>query len=245
MAHRFLSKKMILAAIALTLVLGGVAAYLFPRLKIIIPIRMKYSRDASPRMYLVPQQRRMAAPVDPDGGFEYASGHLRFRVPQKAIRVFDSEYAQAFLFEESKSVIVSGQREGEGVLSALLGGRPEQAEAMRQFWGQENLLSEYAVVKFCLHATPDKGSIFSPTAELMRLPSMLLLKAVYSPLGDVIYQFETERFRGFQFGNPQTSPDVFVYLFDVSDHLFRIKLTSLDQQEIDLLLASITITQRG
>ena len=240
-ASRFLTKKIILPAIALAFVLGGSAAYLFPRLKIVIPIRMKYSRDASPRMYLVPQERVFAAPVDLDGGYEYASGNLRFTVPLKAIKTFDSEYARAFVFEESKTVIVSKQKEGEGVLNALLAGQPEQAEAMRRFWGHENLQSEYAAVKFCLHATPDKGGIFTSRTELVRLPSLLLLKAVYSPLGDIIYQFETDRFRGFQFGDPRTAQEVFVYLFDMSDHLYRIKLSSLGQEEIDLLLASIAI----
>ncbi len=245
MASRFLTKKTVLPAIAVLFVIAGLGAYLFPKLKIIIPMRMKYSRDASPRMYLVPQKRAVAEPADREGGYEYASGNLRFRVPSKALRTFRSDYARAFVFESSKTVIVSSQKEGEGVLDALLGAHPGQAEAMRRFWGHENLQSEYAVVNFCLHATPDKGSLFTSRTELMRLPSMLLLKAVYSPLGDVIYQFETKRFRGFQFGDPQTTREVFVYLFDLSDHLFRIKLSSLGQQEIDLLLASITIAPQG
>jgi hypothetical protein len=245
MVPRFFDKRMVLPAIALVFLFGGSAAYLYPKLKIIIPIRMKYTRNGSPRMYLVPQKRRIVHPADFDGGFAYTSGQLHFQTREEAVKTFDSEFARAFLFENSKSLIVSIQKQGEGVLNALLGGPPEQAEAMRRFWGQENLQSEYAAVNFCLHATPDKGSIFSSTAELMRLPSMLLLKAAYSPLGDVIYQFDTERFSGFQFGNPQTSQFVFVYLFDGSGRLFRIKLSSMDQEEIDLLLASITIGPRG
>lgn len=245
MTHRFLKKKFIVPAVAVLLVLGGSTAYLFPRLTIIIPLRLKYSRNASPRMYVVPQQRSVAQPGDRDLGVEYASGQMRFRSPLKALQVFDSEYARAFVFEGSKSMIVSGQKDGDGVLGALLGGDPQQAEAMRRFWGEENLRSEYAVVKFCLHATPDQGSLFSSREELMRLPSMLILKAVYSPLGDVIYQYETEQFRGFQFGSPETSPAVFVYLFDGSDRLFRIKLSALDQEEIDRLLASIAFAPQG
>ncbi len=245
MTNRLFQKKFILPAIAAVFIIGGTTAYLFPKLKIILPLRMKYTRSASPRMYLVPQERTVADPVDKDGGFEYVSGHLRFRVPMQALEVFRSEYARAFVFEGSKSVIVAGQKDGEGVLSALLGDDPDQAEAMRQLWGPENLASEYAAVKGCLHATPDKGSLLASRTELMRLPSMLLLKAVYNPLGDVIYQYETKRYRGFQFGNPQSSEAVFVYLFGPSDRLFRIKLSSLDQKEIDSLLASITITPRS
>lgn len=244
MTSRFINKRIILPALALMVVLGGSAAYLYPRLKIIIPIRLKYSRDASPRMYLVPQKRPIAQPAGRGDGFEYTSGQLRFRTPDDALKTFDSDFARAFVFAGGKSVVVSGQKDGEGVLNALLGGRPEQAEAMRRFWGPENLQTEYAAVNFCLHATPDQGSIFSSRKELMRLPSMLLLKAVYSPLGDVIYQFETDRFRGFQFGDPQSSQAVYVYLFNETDRLFRIKLSSLDQVEIDRLLASITFAPR-
>lgn len=239
MRHRLFSKKVFAPVIAGVLVLGGSAAYLFPRLKVIVPLRLKYSRNASPRMYLVPQQRKVAEPADANRGFVYASGLLRFAVPLKAVRVFDSEYARAFVFENGKSVIVSGQKEGDGVLSALLGDDPQQAEAMRQFWGPENLQSEYAAIRFCLNATPDAGGIFGNGEELRRLPSKLLLKAVYSPLGDVIYQYETERFRGFQFGSPRNSRTVFIYLFDTFDRLYRMRLSAINQDEIDLLLASI------
>jgi len=245
MAHRFLERKVLLPTIAAVFVLGGLTVYLFPTLKVIVPLRLKYTRNKSPRMYLVPKDRVVTDGVDSDSGYEYTSGNLRFRVPLQAIRTFDSEYAKAFVFADGKSVIVAGQKDGDGVLSALLGDDPEQAEAMRRFWGEENLRSEYAAVKTCLHATPDKGGIFSSRTELMRLPSMLLLKAAYSPLGDVIYQYETKRFRGFQFGNPQQGRAVFVYLFDMSDRLYRIKLSALDQKEIDLLLASVVITPRG
>ena len=241
MTKRLLTKKIILPTVAAVFVVGGLTAYLLPKLKIIVPLRLKYSQDASPRMYLVPQKRNIDASVSADDGYPYESGNLRFRLQWKAIRSFESEYAQAFVFEGEKTVIVSGQKKGEGILPALLGDLPEQAEAMRQFWGEENLQSEYAVFRYCLNATPDKGGVFTDRAELLRLPSLLLLKAVYSPLGDVIYQFETRQFRGFQFGNPGTAQEIFVYLYDSSDQLFRFKLSALDQQEIDRLLASITI----
>ena len=244
MAFRFSKKKIILSTIALILVIGGSAAYLFPKLRIIIPIRMKYSRNASPRMYLVPQQRNIANPTASRSGHDYTSGVMSFTFPAEATRILESEYARAFVFDGGKSVIVSRQREGEGVLQALLGDRPEQAETMRKFWGQENMKSEYAVVNFCLHATPDSGGIFSSQTELMRLPSMLLLKTAYSPLGDVIYQFEAEQFRGFQFGHPGRVQEIYVYLFDSSDQLFRIKLSKLNQSEIDQLLVSITFAPR-
>lgn len=241
MAHPYLSRKIVAWTVALILVFGVSAVVLIPRLKIIIPLRFKYSRDESPRMYQVPRKRTVAATVDPAGGHTYRSGKLRFKTPSKAVRTLDSEFAQAFVFTGSKVVIVSTQKEGEGVLDALLGEHPDQADAMRRFWGSEILQSEYALVKGCLYATPDMGGIFTSKAELLRLPSMLLLKAVYSPLGNVVYQFETEKFRGFQFGDPQTSREIFVYLFDRSDQLFRIKLAMLDQVEIDSLLASISI----
>ena len=242
MAHRFLSKKTVGWTVAAIVVFGLSAAYVFPRLKIIIPLRYKYSRDAAPHMYRVPRIRTVSAAVETAGGFEYGSGKLLFRVPTEAIRTLDTEFARAFVFAGSKVVIVSNQKKGEGVLDALLGDHPDQAEAMHRFWGSENLQSEYALVKGCLYATPDKGGIFTSKTELLRLPSMLLLKAVYSPLGSVVYQFETEHVRGFQFGDPRNSPEVFVYLFDRSDRLFRIKLAMLDQVEIDSLLASISIT---
>jgi hypothetical protein len=55
----------------------------------------------------------------------------------------------------------------------------------------------------------------------------------------VIYRFSLGETKGFQFGNPATASDVYVYLFNPSDRMFRMKFTSLTQGEIDFFLTSI------
>ena len=102
MAHRILSKKTVGWTVAAIVVFGLSAAYVFPRLKIIIPLRYKYSRDAAPHMYRVPRIRTVSAAVETAGGFEYGSGKLLFRVPTEAIRTLDTEFARAFVFAGSK-----------------------------------------------------------------------------------------------------------------------------------------------
>jgi hypothetical protein len=72
---------------------------------------------------------------------------------------------------------------------------------------------------------------------------MLILKKAFSGLGDVIYRFSLVESKGFQFGNPATASDVYVYLFDPSDRMFRMKFTSMTQGEIDFFLTSIEFSE--
>jgi hypothetical protein len=110
---------------------------------------------------------------------------------------------------------------------------------MKRLLGEENISSEYALLDLCLTTTPEPVGLTTLTRELERTTLMLILKKAFSGLGDVIYRFSLGESKGFQFGDPVTAGDVYVYLFSPSDRMFRMKFISMTQREIDFFLTSI------
>ena len=143
------------------------------------------------------------------------------------------------MFGNRKSFVVSPQLETERIVKKLLAGGTAETRNMKRLLGEENIASEYAALDLCLTTTPEPVRLSSSIQELSRTTLMLILKKAFSGLGDVIYRFSLEETKGFQFGNPVTASDVYVYLFSPSDRMFRMKFTSMSQGEIDFFLTSI------
>lgn len=234
-----LNSKKILATALVVLVLASAVLYLLPKLKLIIPIKVKYSRAGAPGVYLVPVERKVAGIQENNTGRSHDGAWFRFAAPWAAEKHHLSEYAEAFVFSQERVMVVSPQKEQERIVAKLLGGEPEEASAMKRLLGEENVGSEYAAVNYCLNTTPDRAGMLTPMHELSRLPPMLILKSVFSGLGDVIYRFSLRDAKGFQFGNPATAPDVYVYLFDPSDRMYRMKFSAFSQEAIDYVLSTI------
>jgi len=233
-------KKMILISIPIVLILLGAGAYLLPKLSLIIPIKVNYSRIGAPRIYLLPVDRLLRVAEDKQvGGVRHAGAWFSFTTPFGIEKHFESEQAQAYLFGNRKSLVVSPQMETERMVKKLLAGGTAENRKMKRLLGEENIASEYAVLDLCLATTPEPVGLSSSILELSRTTLMLILKKAFSGLGDVIYRFSLGNSKGFQFGNPVTASDVYVYLFSPSDRMFRMKFTSMTQGEIDLFLASI------
>jgi hypothetical protein len=233
-----LVKKLILITTAVVIVAATVVLY--PRLSLIFSIKYDFSRSNMPGVYLVPVRRSVQMPA------AYAAEDNKivakwftFEAPGLLVKKFDSEFAQAFEFDHGQRVLFSRQSEKNSIVKALLGKNPEEAAQMRLLLGEDNLQSEYAVINFCLHTTPEQAGFFSPKVELTRIQTMLILKSVFSQMGDVIYKFNLSRSRGFQFGDPAMTDQVYVYLFDDSDQMFRMQFMAVTQAEIDSLLTSI------
>ncbi|MGD8675671.1 MAG: hypothetical protein PVG81_07655 [Desulfobacterales bacterium] len=233
-------KKIIFISIAVLLILATAGAYLLPKLTLIIPIKVDYSRVGAPRVYLLPVDRLIRVPEDERvGGVRHVGAWFSFATPFDIEKNYDSEHAQAFLFGNRKSLVVSPQLETERIVKKLLAGESAEARKMKRLLGEENIASEYAALDLCLTTTPEPVRLSSSIQELLRTTLMLILKKAFSGLGDVIYRFSLGETKGFQFGNPATASDVYVYLFNPSDRMFRMKFTSLTQGEIDFFLTSI------
>ena len=235
-----LPRKTIIVSIALLLTLLTAGAYLLPKLTLIIPIKVDYSRVGAPRIYLVPVDRIIRVSEDERvGGVRHAGTWFSFTTPFNIERGYDSEHAQAFLFGNRKSFVVSPQPETERIVKKLLAGGTAESRKMRRLLGEENIASEFSALNLCLTTTPEPVGLSSSIRELSRTTLLLILKKAFSGLGDVIYRFSLGESKGFQFGNPVTAADVYVYLFSPSDRMFRMKFTSMTQGEIDFFLTSI------
>jgi hypothetical protein len=237
-------KKIIFIPIAVLLILSTAGAYLLPKLNLIIPIKVDYSRVGAPRVYLLPVDRVIRVSEENwVGGVRHAGAWFSFTVPFDIEKNYDSEHAQAFLFGNRKSFVVSPQLETERIVKKLLAGGADESRKMKNLLGEENIASEYAALDLCLTTTPTPVGLSSSIQELSRISVMLILKKAFSGLGDVIYRFSLVESKGFQFGNPATASDVYVYLFDPSDRMFRMKFTSMTQGEIDFFLTSIEFSE--
>lgn len=233
-------KKIIFISIAVLLTLLTAGACLLPKITLIIPIKVDYSRVGAPRVYLLPVDRPIRVSEDKRvGGVRHTGAWFSFAAPFDIEKNYDSEHAQAFLFGNRKSFIVSPQLETERIVKKLLAGGAAEARKMKRLLGEENIASEYAALDLCLTTTPEPVGLSSSIRELSRTTLMLILKKAFSGLGDVIYRFSLGETKGFQFGNPVTASDVYVYLFSPSDRMFRMKFTSMTQGEIDFFLTSI------
>ncbi|MGA9537126.1 MAG: hypothetical protein WBR24_14560 [Desulfobacterales bacterium] len=233
-------KKIILISIPFVLILLAAGAYLLPKITLIIPIKVDYSRVGAPRVYLLPVDRLIRLPEDKQvGGVRHAGAWFSFATPFDIEKNFESEHAQAFLFGNRKSLVVSPQMETERMVKKLLAGGTAENRKMKRLLGEENIASEYAALDLCLTTTPEPVGLSSSIKELSRTTLMLILKKAFSGLGDVIYRFSLGGSKGFQFGNPATASEVYVYLFSPSDRMFRMKFTSMTQGEIDFFLTSI------
>jgi hypothetical protein len=188
----------------------------------------------------VPVKRTVQIPTTNAGkNNKVVSKWFTFKAPGLLVKKFDSEFAQAFEFDRGQRVLFSRQNEENSIVKALLGKNPREAAQMRLLLGKDNLQSEYAVINFCLHTTPEQAGFFSPKVELTRIQTMLILKSVFSQMGDVIYKFRLSQSKGFQFGDPAMTDQVYVYLFDDSDRMFRMQFMAATQAEIDSVLTSI------
>jgi hypothetical protein len=233
-------KKIIFISIPALLILLTAGAYLLPKLILIIPIKVNYSRVGTPRIYLLPVDRLLRVAEDKTvGGVRHTGAWFSFATPFDIQESFDSEHAQAFSFGNRKSLVVSPQMERERMVKKLLAGDTAGNRRMKRLLGEENITSEYAVLDLCLTTTPEPVGLSSSVRELTRTTLMLILKRAFSGLGDVIYRFSLGESKGFQFGNPATAADVYVYLFSPCDRMFRMKFTSMTQREIDFFLISI------
>ena len=233
-------KKIFFISTAVLLTLLTAGAYLLPKLTLIIPIKVDYSRVGAPRVYLLPVDRLIRVSEDIRVvGVRHAGAWFSFATPFDIEKNYQSEHAQAFLFGNRKSFVVSPQMETERIVKKLLAGRTAENRKMKRLLGEENIASEYAALDLCLTTTPAPVGLSSSMKELSRTTLMLILKKAFSGLGDVIYRFSLGESKGFQFGNPATASDVYVYLFSPSDRMFRMKFTSMTQGEIDFFLTSI------
>ena len=231
-------KKIILSISIIVTVLIAGGFFLYPRLSIVIPTKMFFSKNKTPEAYIIPVERPIKTSFgDIDPISEHSCEWFKFKVPWEIIDTMVLGNSTFFRFINTKGIVIAKQNENESIVKSLLGNNNEDAYKMKALLGEENLKSEYDIINLCLNTSPDQATLFTPLKDLVKVPTMLVLKAMFT--ADKIYKFSTNNLRGFQFVTNGDSSFTNVHLFDSKNQVFEIKFVSVSQNEIDFILSSI------
>ncbi len=80
------------------------------------------------------------------------------------------------------------------------------AKTFREAYGDSPMQSDYAMWQLIGSATPDRFTLRTPRKEAVGAMMLLVVKAVAIPESSGFYSIETNGFKGFQWGNPQSHP---------------------------------------
>jgi hypothetical protein len=81
-------------------------------------------------------------------------------------------------------------------------------DKVRNLWGEDVLASDYSLYRFILEATPPQVTLFTRREDAVRNSMLILFKGIMTPRGGEsgIFRVRTDKFRGFQYGDPQARP---------------------------------------
>lgn len=81
-------------------------------------------------------------------------------------------------------------------------------DKVRNLWGETALESDYSLHRLILEATPGEVTLFTRRQDAVRSSMLVLFKGIMTPRGGEsgIFRVRTDRFQGFQYGDPQAQP---------------------------------------
>ena len=165
--------------------------------------------------------------------------NVKLKIPWELKEKSGSVFSTFYVFRNKKGIVISQQGKDESFRQRLFREEPLEVHKSKFRYNEEDLKSEYSVSNLILNTTPEQFSIFRPAPENARIIPLLVLKGLYSVYGNLIYKFNLDTVRCFQFGNPQTTKNIYVHLFNEKDQVFRLHLIAATQAEIDYILSSI------
>jgi hypothetical protein len=188
-------------------------------------------------MYVIPIEREIQRTHETSSipyllSYESVKLNIPWELKEKSESIFSTFYA----FKNKKGIVISQQGEDENFRQKLLDDESLEVQNAKSLYGEENLKSEYAVSNLILHTTPDQFSISRPAPENEKIIPLLMLKGLYSVYGNVIYKFNLDNVRCFQFGNPQTTKNIYVHLFNNVNQLVAAHAGPGPQQGIEFFL---------
>jgi hypothetical protein len=233
------SKKVIIPVASLIFILGFLI-YFSDRLTLVIIAKFVFSKTKTPEAYLIPILREVKLSQKKFKANSILSyKQIKLKAPWELREKLDLDLSTFFTFVNKKGISIEQQSTDESILQSLLKEEPLEVQKYNLLFGEENLKSEYAIVNLILNTTPDQAGISKPLPELARIHPLLIGKALYAHLGDVIYKFKANNLKGFQFGNPQNTENVRVHVFNEKDQVFRLHFIRATQAEIDYILSTI------
>jgi hypothetical protein len=224
------------------LIIVSVIFYFSDRLTLYFFTATKYSKTKTPAMYVIPIAREIQRTHKTfSTPYLLSYENIKLQIPWEFKEKSESIFTTFYVFRNKKGIVISQQGEDESFRQKLLDEGPLELQKAKFIYGEENLKSEYAVSNLILHTTPDQFSISKPAPENEKIIPLLMLKGLYSVYGNVIYKFNLDNVRGFQFGNPQTTKNIYVHLFNEKYQVIRLHFIAATQAEIDYILSSLEL----
>jgi hypothetical protein len=236
-------KKLIVSAIIFSLILLGLIIF-YPNLSLLYLIKSRYSVIKTPWAYVVPIERTIERSNVGLNDYQTISfSGLKFMVPWRELRANESIETGLFLSSaggQRQGIFVSTSQVSVANLRERLGGdNPADAEMIKALLGNDSFKSEYDLYNQCLSTSPDQIGIFTPKRELGKAFVLLMLKRILTRYNVKIYRFQAKGLKGFQFGDPKTNTEVETEFFNGKGKKYRMKFISVNQNELDYILASI------
>ena len=235
-----LRQRKVFIPIVAFLIIASIVFYFSDRLALYFFTATKYSKTKTPELYVVPIEREIQLSNE-NFSTPYLLSYesVRLKIPWELKEQSESIFSTFYVFRNKKGIVISQQGEDESFRQRLLDEEPLEVQKSKFLYGEENLKSEYSVSNLILHTTPDQFSISRPAPENAGIIPLLMLKGLYSVYGNVIYKFNLDNVRCFQFGNPQTTKNIYVHLFNEKDQVVRLHFIAATQAEIDQILSSV------
>lgn len=220
--------------------------YIYPRISIYKDMKTKFSKDKTPIAYIVPKERKVINSMDNQESFmELSCEYYKFKVPWTTVKKeINTKDELLFGFHQNKGVAIL-PRKTESDSETINNGENSKKEIqltinkIKELLDGKKRLSQYDIFNLSLNTTPDQISFFTSQTEVQKKYTLLILKALYTSYGNIIYKFETRNIKGFQFNDPSESDSVSIHFFDRKNRAYRMNIYSADQDEIDFILSTI------
>jgi hypothetical protein len=222
------------------IIIASIVFYFSDRLTLYFFIATNYSKTKTPELYVIPIAREIQ-PANKAFSTPYLLSYenVKLKIPWELKEQSESVFSTFYVFRNKKGIVISQQGKDESFRQRLFREEPLEVQKSKFRYSEEELKSEYAVSNLILHASPEQFSIFRPAPENTRIIHLLMFKGLYSVYGNVIYKFNLNNVKCFQFGNPQTTKNTYVHLFNDEDQVVRLHFISATQAEIDQILSSV------
>ena len=188
--------------------------------------------------------------ISQPAGKAFAFFGVEFQVPWGGEpKLKQSQLSARVQFPEGQFVLLFDPSQGVDRIKVLTeSGAGRYSERV---FGSDAMRSNYAMVNSLLNVTPKDISLWMPRVQLVRNCIFLMLKPtelVNTETG--LFQFQNQRMRGFQKGDPAKSEAVDLDAFDADDREYKIFVGrtkgthgSLRQEDINLILSTLKFTR--
>jgi len=108
----------------------------------------------------------------------------------------------------SGNALLFSRAEPKEFVQTFLSTTKVDPDKVRNLWGEEALESDYSLHRLILEATPGEVTLFTRREEAVRSSMLILFKGIMMPRDGEsgIFRVRTDKFRGFQYGDPQAHP---------------------------------------